>query len=113
MLRVKLKNMACGIKVFTAWIRPAPRCWETIAEIEVLVCAITQISADKNEPTKPTAAMASTELKLTFPIIARSVSEMTASAIPEKIAGMAKELISRNVIFSFIFVILAYGYKFI
>jgi hypothetical protein len=38
---------------------------------------------------------------------------MTASAIPEKIAGMAKELISRNVIFSLRAVILAYGYKFI
>jgi hypothetical protein len=58
-----------------------------------LVWAITQINADKKEPTSQTAAKASTEWSFTFPMMARSVREMTASAIPEKIAGMAKELI--------------------
>ena len=65
-----------------------------IADMEVLVCATTQIIADKKEPTNPTAAKASTELCFKLPTIAMSVKDRIDSDIPAKIAGMANLLMS-------------------
>lgn len=45
--------------------------------------------ADKNEPTIPAAAKASIELSSTLPITAMSVRDISGSAIPAIIAGMA------------------------
>ena len=60
-----------------------------MAEIAVLVCATIQIIAERNEPTKPAAAKASTECSSTLPIMAISVNEINGSAIPAIIAGIA------------------------
>ena len=60
-----------------------------MAEIAVLVWATIQMIADKNEPTIPAAARASIEFSSTFPITAISVNEISGSAIPAIIAGIA------------------------
>ena len=92
-LNRKLKRMTCGINVFTACNLFAPKCWETIEEIAVFVCATIQIIAERNEPTIPAAASASIGCSFTLPITAISVSEISGSAIPAIIAGIARRLI--------------------
>lgn len=49
--------------------------------------------AERKEPTIPAAARASTGLIFTFPITAISVRDISGSAIPAIIAGMASRLI--------------------
>ncbi len=58
-------------------------------EMAVFVCATIQIIADRKEPTIPAAARASIGFVSTFPIIAISVREISGSAIPAIIAGIA------------------------
>jgi hypothetical protein len=48
-----------------------------------------QMSADRKEPTIPTAASDSIPKSFIFPTTAASVAESTGSAIPEISAGMA------------------------
>ncbi len=52
-----------------------------------------QISADKNEPTIPTAARTSVALSGTLPTTAASVAESIGSAIPANNAGTARRFI--------------------
>lgn len=64
-----------------------------MAEIAVLVWATIQMIADKKDPTIPAAANASTGFSSTLPIIAISVKEISGSAIPAMIAGIAMRFI--------------------
>ena len=63
-----------------------------MAEIALLVCPKIQISIDKNAPTMPTAAKASTPSTGIFPTIAVSVMERIGSAMPAMVAGIANRL---------------------
>ena len=63
-------------------------------EIAVFVCATIQIIAERNEPTIPAAASDSMGFTSTLPITAISVSEISGSAIPAIMAGIARRLIS-------------------
>ena len=49
--------------------------------------------AERKEPTIPAAARASMGFSFTFPIMAMSVKEISGSAIPAIIAGIARRLI--------------------
>lgn len=91
-------NMAWAGKFLTASIFPAPRYWETIEEIALLVCPKTQISIDKNVETIPTAAKDVVAFESIFPMIAASVKDKIGSDTPEIKAGIASLLIWFKVI---------------
>ena len=69
---------------------PAPRYWETKAEIALRVCPRIQMSMDKKEPTIPAAARDSKPYSGIFPTMAVSVMDSRGSAIPAIVAGIAK-----------------------
>tara|TARA_R100001369_G_scaffold29172_4_gene52535 strand:+ start:9450 stop:9737 length:288 start_codon:yes stop_codon:yes gene_type:complete len=81
--------MAWGISVLTACNLLDPRCWETIEEMAVFVCATIHTIAERKDPTIPAAAKDSIGFVSTFPIMAISVKEIRGSAIPAIIAGIA------------------------
>lgn len=84
--------MACAGSVLSSSSLPAPRYCEIMAEMALRVWPKIQISAERKEPTIPTAASASVPFTGMFPTIAASVIEITGSAIPAISAGMARRL---------------------
>ena len=71
----------------------APRYWEIIEEIALLIWPKTQTNIEIKAPTIPTAAKDSVALFSIFPMIAVSVIESSGSAIPATNAGIASLLI--------------------
>ena len=68
---------------------PAPKCWDTMAEMALLLWAKPQTNIEMNDPTTPTAAKDSVPTTGMFPTMAASVLESTGSAMPERMAGKA------------------------
>ena len=71
----------------------APKYWEIIDEMALLICPKTQTNIEIKAPTIPTAAKLSVAISSIFPIIAVSVMDNRGSAIPAIKAGMASLLI--------------------
>ena len=100
-LSAVITKIACAGKFFTASTFPAPKYWEIIEEIALLVCPSTQISMDKNVVTIPTAARDVVAFCSILPIIAASVKDKIGSATPDINAGMANLLMFFKVMFVF------------
>ena len=82
--------MACAGSPLISFNLSAPKYWEIIEEMALLVCPKTQTSMEMNAPTIPTAARDSVALFSIFPIIAVSVIDNRGSAITAISAGKAK-----------------------
>ena len=93
--------MACAGRFFTASKFPAPKYWDTMAEIALRHCPKIQISMDKNVPTIPIAAKDSTGFTSIFPTMAVSVIDRIGSATPEIKAGIASLLMLFKLILVF------------
>ena len=85
--------MAWAGNVFTSSNLPAPKYWDIMADMALLVCPNIHISIDKNDPTIPAAAKDSNPSTEMLPTMAVSVIERMGSAIPAIVAGKAKLLI--------------------
>ena len=89
MLKAILKKIAWAGKSLSSSILPAPKFWDTIAEIALRLWARIQMSIERKDPTIPTAASDSVPYSGILPTTAASVLESTGSAMPDSIAGIA------------------------